>query len=224
MDRRGLVRAVTLLPARRMGVLGGTFDPIHLGHVAIARLARDGLGLEEVLVIPTGIPPHKQDQPITPAEDRMAMIELAIAGEPWLIPSRLELGRPGPSYAVDTMALLVERESAAADPRDIYSILSAEAVAGLPAWKDPDRLLALCRLAIVPRHGAGLPSPEWIDEHFPGRGDRFVAVAGPDIPISASTIRRIAGEGGSLDGLVAPAVARYIVDHGLYTGDAWRTS
>jgi nicotinate-nucleotide adenylyltransferase len=205
-------------------VLGGTFDPIHLGHVAIAAHARTALGLEGVLLVPARIPPHKQDRPVTPARHRLAMVELAVAGELWLEVSHLELDRPGPSYAVDTMAVLAERESASDRPRELFFILSSEALTGLPSWRDPDRLLLLCRLAVVPRRGVGMPGPGWIEEHFPGRADRFVALDGPDNPISASEIRQIAAAGGSLTGLVSPAVERYIVDHRLYTPSVERTS
>jgi nicotinate-nucleotide adenylyltransferase len=203
-----------------LGVLGGTFDPVHLGHLAIARHARDALALERVLLVPAGAPPHKRDRSITSATHRLAMVELAIVDDPSLEASRIEIDRPGPSYSVDTMALLAAEEP----DRELFLILSSEAAAALPGWHEPDRLLDLCRLAVMPRDGRPAPDPTWIEAHFPGRADRFVALDGPDIPIAASRIRRLVAEGGSIDGLVPAAVASYIRDHRLYTRDVRRTS
>jgi nicotinate-nucleotide adenylyltransferase len=222
MERRLLVGAMTGPGRGGLGVLGGTFDPVHVGHLAVAAYARDALGLEGVLFIPAGIPPHKTDRPLTAAHHRLAMVELAVAGHPSFEASRLEVDRPGPSYAVDTMTILADAERASGHARGLYFILSSEAAAGLPGWRDPDRLLSLCRLAVVPRGGTTMPRPGWIEEHFPGRADRFVALDGPDVPVSASHVRRIAAAGGPLGGLVPPAVERYIIDHGLYTRDVWR--
>jgi nicotinate-nucleotide adenylyltransferase len=204
-----------------VGVLGGTYDPVHLGHLAIARHAHDALALDRITLVPAGTPPHKRDRPVTAGVHRLAMVELAIADDPMLEVSRIEIDRPGPSYSVDTLAAL-----AATDPpgRQRFLILSSEAVAALPDWHEPDRLLALCRLAIVPRNGRPAPDAAWIERHFPGRADRFVALDGPDIPISSSEIRRIAASGGSLAGLVPPAVASYIIEHRLYTHDVRRTT
>jgi nicotinate-nucleotide adenylyltransferase len=148
------------------------------------------------------------------------MVERAVADDPALGVSRIELDRPGPSWTVDTMAAL-----AAEDPsRERYLILSSEAVAGLPEWHEPDRLLELCRLAIVPRGGVPLPDDAWIEARFPGRIERFVRLDGPDIPVSASRIRRLVAEGRSIAGLVPPAVAAYIEEHRLYTHDVRRTT
>lgn len=215
-------RALTTPGAGRFGVLGGTFDPVHLGHLAVAAFARDALGLESVVFMPAGAPPHKTDRPVSAAHHRLAMVELAIVGNSTLAVSNLEIDRPGPSYAVDTMALLVNEERVSGRRREPYFILSSEAVVTLPGWHEPDRLLELCRLAVAPRSGVGTPTAAWIEEHFPGRADRFVALDSPEMAVSASEIRRIAAAGGSLAGLVPPAVARYIFDHELYTSDVWR--
>ena len=210
--------------AGRLGVLGGTFDPIHVGHLAVASYARDHLEIEQILFIPAGIPPHKTDRQVTPAHHRLAMVELAIAGEPTFGVSRVEIDRPGPSYAVDTMSILAREERASGRRRELFFILSAEAVSGLPGWREPERLLELCRLAVVLRDGASRPDAAWIDEHFPDEADRIIVLDGPDVPVSASKIRRMAAAGGSLEGLVPPAVEGYIVEHALYTSDMWRTS
>jgi nicotinate-nucleotide adenylyltransferase len=199
-----------------VGMLGGTFDPIHLGHLALARVALDQLGLGRILVVPAGIPPHKVGRPISDAEHRFAMVELALAGDPQLEASRIEIDRPGPSYTADTAAaILAERESAG-DPINLTIILSAESFAELPTWHDPQRLLDLARLAVAPRPGHPPPKPDWLAEHLPHAADRVVMLDGPNLDVSASDIRARVAAGRPIDGLVPPAVAAYIEAHHLY--------
>ena len=154
----------------RIGILGGTFDPIHLGHLAIAEAARDALGLERVLFLPAGSPPHKPAGVDAPAADRVAMVELAIAGHPGFELSRIEVDRPGPSYTVDTVERIAAAERAAGREPDLVLILSVETLAELPEWHEPARLLAACRVAVVPRPGHPPPDPAWIEASFPGAG------------------------------------------------------
>jgi nicotinate-nucleotide adenylyltransferase len=201
-----------------VGILGGTFDPIHHGHLVIAEEAREELGLERVLLIPAAAPPHKPGRPVTPAPDRLAMAELAVAGNPAFVVSRLEVERGGASYTVETLEAL--RDRGVADP---WFILSAEALAGFPTWREPDRILALCRLAVVPRGGYEPLDRAWVTARFPGREDRLRFLAGPLLPISGSVVRRRAAAGRSVRYLVPDAVAAYIADHRLYTDPAWRT-
>jgi nicotinate-nucleotide adenylyltransferase len=201
-----------------VGILGGTFDPIHHGHLVIAEEAREALGLERVVLVPTASPPHKPGRPVTDAADRLAMVGLAIAGNPGFEVSRVETERGGASYTVDTLAAL------AADGIDQpWFILSAEALAGFAAWREPGRILDLCRLAVVPRDGYEPLDRAWIAERFPGREDRVRFLPGPLLPISGSVVRRRAAVGRSVRYLVPDAVARYIADHRLYTDPAWRT-
>lgn len=202
---------------RPMGVLGGTFDPIHYGHLAIASIARAALDLDGVVFIPTSRPPHKPGQQISPAEDRRAMVALAIADEPAFSLSTIELDRPGPSYSVETLAELAGAGSAGSPRRPLEFILSAEAFAGFPSWRQPGRILELARLAILPRDGAPALDTDWLDANLPSWRDRVDFVEGPLVSISASTIRNRVRAGLPLDGLVPPAVARYIHDHRLYT-------
>jgi nicotinate-nucleotide adenylyltransferase len=201
-----------------LGVFGGTFDPIHHGHLAVAEEAREALGLERVLLVPAAMPPHKPGRPVTPAEHRLAMVELAIAGNPAFEVNRLELDRGGASYTVDTLVAL--RALGESDP---WLILSSEALAGFPTWREPERILGLCRLAVVPRGGHAALGPDWVRDRFPGREDRVTFLPGPLLPISGSVVRRRAAAGRSVRYLVPEAVARYIADHGLYTDAAWRT-
>jgi len=200
-----------------VGILGGTFDPIHHGHLVIAEEAREALGLERVLLVPAAEPPHKPDSVVTPAEHRLAMVELAVAGNPAFAVSGIEVERGGPSYTVETLETLL-REGVS----DPWFILSAEALAGFPAWRRPDRILELCRLAVVPRGNHDALDAAWVRGHFPGREDRIAFLAGPLLPISGSVVRRRAAAGRSVRYLVPDAVARYIADHALYTEPAWR--
>jgi nicotinate-nucleotide adenylyltransferase len=198
-----------------LGLLGGTFDPFHLGHLGLARAARDQLGLDRILVMPAAQPPHKPGRPISPALLRLAMVVAGIAGEPRLEASRIEIDRPGPSFTVDTVAELLEA-SAPGAPAEVVVILSAESFAGLSSWHEPDRLVALARFAVAPR--AGHPDPD-LDElvaRLPGLAGRVDRLDLPPITVSASEIRRRAAAGASLDGLVPPAVATLIRDNGLY--------
>jgi nicotinate-nucleotide adenylyltransferase len=201
-----------------VGILGGTFDPIHHGHLGIAEEAREALGLERVLLVPASSPPHKPGRPVTAAEHRLAMVELAIADNPAFAASRIEVERGGASYSLDTLEAL--RSEGVEQP---WFILSAEALAGFPTWREPDRILTLCRLAVVPRGGYDPLDQAWVAERFPGREDRVRFLPGPLLPISGSVVRRRAAVGRSVRYLVPDAVARYIADHQLYTDPARRT-
>ena len=204
--------------AGSVGILGGTFDPIHHGHLGIAEEAREALGLERVLLVPASSPPHKPGRPVADAAHRLAMVELAIAGNPAFAVSRIEVERGGASYSVDTLEAL--RSEGVEQP---WFILSAEALAGFPAWREPDRILSLCRLAVVPRGGYDPLDRAWVAERFPGREDRVTFLTGPLLPISGSVVRRRAAVGRSVRYLVPDAVARYIADHHLYSDPARRT-
>jgi nicotinate-nucleotide adenylyltransferase len=194
-------------------VLGGTFDPIHCGHLAIAEQTRETLDLEAVIFMPAGMPPHKPAGASAPAQDRAAMVSLAIADNPAFTLSRIELERPGPSYAVDTLELLQADSSG-----DYVFILSSEAFEGLRKWRDPDRLLQLCRVAVVPRPGYPTLDATAVAQQFPGREDRVLLMDGPRLGHSASDIRRRVREGRSIRYLVPEPVARYIAEHRLYRG------
>jgi len=193
-----------------VGLLGGTFDPIHDGHLAIARRVRAALGLAGVVFIPAGMPPHKPGQAVSPGADRAAMIALAIAGDPGFSLSTIELDRPGPSYTADTLFGLGTRQA-------LEFILSAEAFAGFPSWHEPGRILALARLAVVPRAGARPVDTGWLDANLPAWRERVDFVEAPTIDVSASVIRDRVRAGLPIDGLVPAAVADYIKAHHLYT-------
>ena len=199
-----------------VGILGGTFDPVHIAHLAIAEEAREALGLDRIVFIPAAMPPHKVDRPVSDPQHRMAMLELAIADNPAFEASPIELGRTGPSYTVDTL------EALATDGADLVLILSAEAYRELRTWHRPDRILELARLAVVPRDGFPDANRSLLAEHFPGFEDRATFLTAPRLRLSASELRERAANGRSLRYLVPDAVAAYIGDHALYSDPIWR--
>ena len=196
--------------------MGGTFDPVHLGHLAIAEAARESLDLERVVFLPAGVPPHKPGAVTAPAEDRVAMVRLAIAGNATFELSRVDVDRPGPSYTADSVRLIAEAERTAGRDPDLVLIMSAETLAGLPDWHEPTRLLAACRVAVVPREGHPAPDLAWIAAQFPGQANRIVMLDGPRLGISSTGVRERIATGRSIRYLVPDAVEHYIADHGLY--------
>ena len=194
------------------GVFGGTFDPIHLAHLAVAEAARDAFGLRRVLFIPAAQPPHKPGRDISPVEDRLAMVEAAVEGNPAFEISRLEIERSGPSYTVDTLTALCE-----AAPGDrLALILSAESYSEFESWHEPRRILDLAALVVAPRVGYADADPDLIARQFPEARVTVAFMDGPRIRLSASEIRQRAADGRSVRYLVPDAVAAYIGDHDLY--------
>jgi nicotinate-nucleotide adenylyltransferase len=205
-----------------IGILGGTFDPVHVGHLAVAEEAREALGLERVLFVPAGLPPHKVGRSISPPEHRVAMVRLAIADNPAFGLSRIEVDREGPSFTVDTVAeLLAAPATDGTAVARLTVIVSAELFGTLRTWHRPERLLELARLAVVPRGGYPPPSRAYLGEHFPGREDRVDFLDGPHLDVSATEIRARAAAGRSVRYLVPLAVSDYIRDHALYSDPSW---
>jgi nicotinate-nucleotide adenylyltransferase len=204
-------RSLTLGSPRRLGIMGGTFDPIHLGHLAVAEEARERLGLELVLFVPAGTPPHKPEGTAASVADRVAMVELAIEGNDAFELSRIEVDRAGPSYTSDTVALLARGGA------ELVLILSAETFHDLPTWHEPERLLDAAHVAVVPREGFPAPDAGWTAAQFPGREDRITVLDGPRLGISSTGIRARIADARSIRYLVPEAVRGYIEDHGLYT-------
>lgn len=167
------VKAATgpwIAPAlRRVGIMGGTFDPIHYGHLTIAEEVAEALTLDGVIFVPAARPPHKLYEEVTPAEDRAAMTALAIAGNPKFRLCRIELERAGPSFTADTLQQLADEAARQRVARELYFILSADALAEFRSWHEPERVLALATLAIVPRPGSPAPDLEWVRAQLPAR-------------------------------------------------------
>lgn len=200
--------------------MGGTFDPIHLGHLRAAENAREGLGLEQVRFLPAQVPPHRA-APATSARDRFAMVALATALHPRFVPDDLELRREGPSYTVDTIARL--RDERPGD--DVVLIVGSDTYPELSTWKEHERLFRMCTVAVVTRPDDGRPGcapPEDAATSFkePARIDSARAevrrVAGAGLAVSATDIRRRVREGLSIRYLVPETVADYIAKRGLY--------
>ena len=197
------------------GIFGGTFDPIHVAHLAVAEAALDDLGLASVTFIPAGEPPHKRDRTISPAEHRFAMVQAAVAGNPGFRVSRIEMDRDGPSYTVDTLAALATEGGAL----PLALIMSMDSYLDLPDWREPQRVLALAALVVTPRDGIADAEPDFLERHFPGMTARVVMLRGPRLRLSASDLRARAAAGRSLRYLVPDAVSAYISDHALYRND-----
>ena len=198
---------------RRVGLLGGTFDPVHLAHLALAHAALSSLGLDQVLWIPTG-QPWQKTRAITPAAHRVAMVQLAIAGEPRFALSCIEVDRTGPSYTVDTVRAL-----AAAQPdTEWFLLIGQDQYLGLHTWHDWPALLSLVVLAVAQRPpvGTDLGAATARQPHPDVQNLAHRQVALPMMDISSTDIRRRAQQGADFSHLVPPAVARYIETHGLY--------
>jgi nicotinate-nucleotide adenylyltransferase len=198
-----------------IGIFGGTFDPIHIAHLAVAEAAAETLGLECVLFVPAGQPPHKLDIPISPAADRLAMVRLAIEGNDRFAVDTLEIERAGPSYTVHTLEAVAARRAADGFDADLALIVSVEGYRHLPTWRDPARIIELARLVVAPREGYADADRDAIAA-VPGAAERSVFLDKPRLRLSASELRTWAAEGRSLRYLVPDAVAAYIGDHGLY--------
>ncbi len=194
----------------RLGLFGGTFDPPHNGHLRLAAAARHQLALDRVLWIVTADPPHKDDS-ISPVDDRLALVAAAIAGQPGFEISRVEIDRPGPHYAADTVALL-----AAQHPTDdLVYLMGGDSLHDLPTWDRPLALLANCTLGVLNRPGNQVDLAA-LEAALPGLTQRVAFINEPLLPISASDVRRRVAAGLSVAGLVPPAVAALIAALRLY--------
>ena len=195
----------------RLGVFGGTFDPPHTGHLLLAERAREELALERVLWVPAGDPWRKDDRQVTPAEQRSAMVQLAIAGNVAFELCTVEVERAGSSYSVDT---LTELHSQYRDV-GIYLLLGLDALLDLPNWHDPARLLALATLAVATRGGERI-EPQELDRRLPGLAAQVVWLEMPRIDLSGTELRQRAAAGRGLRYAVPAAVDAYIREQRLY--------
>jgi nicotinate-nucleotide adenylyltransferase len=194
-----------------VGIMGGTFDPIHFGHLLAAEEARRCFGLARVIFVPNGVPPHKKQYQVTPAQWRYEMVVLATASNPAFETSRVELDRPGPSYAVDTVQAFRMELGAEAG---IYFITGADAMLEILTWREPRRLAEMCEFVAAMRPGYDLRRVE--EALGPELRERVRWLELPGVDISSTELRRRAGAGESLRYLTAQAVARYIEAKGLY--------
>ena len=196
---------------RRLGVYGGTFDPIHTGHLAIARGVVAHCGLDRLLFVPSARPPHKQGHAMAPPDDRYHMAELATRHDPRLEVSDTEINRPGLSYTVDTLEALRRKYGGASE---IHLVLGADSLLEIDTWHAPDRIFDLATVVTVPRPGKDLTGVD------PGWLDRVVTIHLPEIDVSSTDIRRRVGQGLPIAHLVPEEVAGYIEERGLYRDSA----
>ena len=198
----------------RVGVLGGTFDPIHLGHLKIAEEARLKLDLERVLFIPTGQPRLRTDKYLSPVADRLRMVELATSDNPYFQVCDNETRRGGPTYTVDT---LIELRGSLGTDASLYFIVGVDILRRFHDWKEPERVLELCNVVVVTRPGhEDFDWPAWLVT-FPQAADRLTWLDTTMVDISGTEIRRRSGQGKSVRKLVPASVAEYIQERNLYT-------
>ena len=186
--------------SRRVGVLGSLCNPPHVGHAALARAAAEQLGLERVLLVPTGTPAHRP-APAVPADTRLALAHAAADAEPILVCSSVEVDRSGPSYMADTLEILLKGDPGAS----LVLLLGADQYATLDQWHDPGRIRHLAAIAVAPRVGSAVAA-----------GAEAEAIAMPVVDVSSTAIRARVAAGEPIDGLVAPGVAALIAERGLY--------
>ena len=217
----------------RLGVLGGTFDPVHLGHLLVAEQAREALALDRVLLIPAARPPHKPEAPIAAFADRLRMVALARDGCDHLLASDLEADPLQPSFTVDTLRRL---RASTPELGELWLLVGSDSIADLPGWRDPREILRLARLAVYPRPREGEDErspgngPESPDRESPEEAASAPAsvlsgvpvrrLEGPRLRLSSTEIRERVRSGRSIRFLVPEAVRAYILERGLYRGGA----
>lgn len=201
----------------RIGILGGTFDPIHMAHLIIAEESRMRVPLQKVVFIPTGQPWLKSDRQITPGSRRMEMVRLAVADNPTFDSSSIEIDRPGLTYSVDTLEELAVQWG---PDVEFNFIIGVDSLLSLPRWKDPERFLDLCTVTVVTRPGYSPEALEEVKQRYPVLERKLRLIKGPSIGISGTEIRRRVASGLSVRYLVPPRVERYIAERGLYKDSA----
>lgn len=199
----------------RLGLYGGSFDPIHYGHLLLAECARETLRLDEAWLMPAAVPPHKQTRELAPAKHRLAMLELALAGHEQIKSSRLEIDRGGVSYTVDTLATIHDQHPSAT----LFLLMGADSLHDLPTWREPARICELATVAVVRRGGS--PEPDFsvlkpIVSDSRLQTIRAAQVQMPLIELSSTDLRHRAATGQSLRFRTPRAVEKYIETHALY--------
>jgi nicotinate-nucleotide adenylyltransferase len=196
-----------------IGVFGGTFDPPHYGHLVIAEEARARLGLRRVIFLPTGQPPHKPDRVVTPVADRLAMVHLAIAGNPGFQLSRLDVDRPGPYFSADLLEML---QAELGPTADLHFIVGMDSLGDFLTWHDPARVLRAARLVAATRPGYTCDL-SGMEDAIPGAASRIVLLEAPALEISSTELQARVRACLPIRYQAPDAVARYIRQHGLYT-------
>ena len=194
----------------RLGLLGGTFDPPHFGHLVAAQEVAWRLQLDQVLFLPARQNPLKTGETGSAAEDRCQMVALAIAEDPRFELSRLDLDRPSPSYSADLLRAL------ATPARELFFMVGADILPELPRWREPEAILGLARLVVVNRPGSAEPDVPGVVRSFPSADGRVECVRIPGVDLSSTEIRKRVRDGEPIRYLTPHAVERYIIEHRLY--------
>lgn len=197
----------------RIGVFGGTFDPVHVGHLAAAEEAAQRLDLARVLFIPAQRQPLKEQAPGATATHRLAMLTAAVAGNPRFVVNDVELRRPAPSYTVETLRVLREQYGAEAE---LYLLLGVDAVNTLGRWREPGAILGLARLVVMSRSEQRQPDWAMLRAIVPDAEQRVELLAVPDLDLSSRELRRRVAAGEPIRYQVVDAVRAYIERHSLY--------
>ena len=198
---------------RRIGILGGTFDPPHVGHLWLATLAADAIGLDRVLFMPAAQPPHKQGAAVTSASDRLLMTRLAIAGDEAFELTIIEMERSGPSYTIDSV---VELRGLYGDEAELFLLMAADSLAQIDTWRQPDELLERIEWVVGPRPGVALPDRSALEDRFGEQASRIHLLDGPSLDVSSTQVRARVAAGHAIRYLVPRGVEELIVDRGLY--------
>jgi len=201
---------------KEAAIFGGTFDPIHYGHLTVAEEVRVKLGLDKVLFVPAGQPWLKSDRRVSSAEHRLEMVRLAIADNPHFELSTAEVIRDGSTYTVDTLDML--RRQIGSDAR-LFLLMGSDSLSELPRWKEPKRLIQLCRLVVFTRPGSRFPAMNMLEKAVPGVSDNLRVIEVSQIEVSATDVRQRVRQGAPIDELVPPTVRDYILQHGLYSAE-----
>lgn len=203
----------------RMGILGGTFDPVHYGHLLMAEICREQLNLDQVKFIPAGQPPHKPGRRISDGHARADMLQLAVSGYPEFVIDRRELKRTGPSFTVDTLTELRAETELKTDQSDtqLFFLIGADSLRDLPTWREPDSISQLATIVVCNRPGLPLPTFEqsvsWVGEQI---ASRLMFVQMPGTDLSATNMRQRIQDGKSLRFMTPRAVEAFIKQHRLY--------
>ncbi|MEC9488550.1 MAG: nicotinate-nucleotide adenylyltransferase [Halanaerobium sp.] len=195
---------------KKIGLMGGTFDPVHYGHLATAESAADRFGLDKVIFVPTGVPPHKSNEHITSAQDRFNMVLLATINNYRFVVSRYEIDKEGPSYSIET----VKHFKQIFNSELLYFITGADAILQLPTWKEPEKLLADIEFIAATRPGYSLKDMQ--DSLYQQFDSRIHILEIPGIAISSTEIRNRVATGASIKYLLPPEVENYIYQKELY--------